>query len=327
MSMSYSIILGNLGNTCDRFLSSGYKEELDKDTMLKQASQINRVKGIELVGTWDIDETNVGEMKQKLDDLGLNCVSIIPDLFSQKKWGKGSFSSANSDIRRAAVAEVNTCTDMAIEMNCDLLNIWPGQDGYDYALCADYMEERQWFAEGIRESALYAAKKGVRFALEYKLKEPRTHSYLARAADTIVLIKELDMENVGACIDTGHAFAAYENVGESIALFKMAGNKLFHMHYNDNYSAWDDDMIVGSLRLTEFFEILYWLKKMNYAGWHSMDQYPYREDGYGAIKSSVLYLQKLESILESVGMNEVDELIKKRDPIATSEFIRSNLIK
>ena len=51
MSMNYSVILGNLGNTCDRFLSSGYKEELDKDTMLKQASQINRVKGIELVGT------------------------------------------------------------------------------------------------------------------------------------------------------------------------------------------------------------------------------------------------------------------------------------
>ena len=42
---------------------------------------------------------------------GLNCVSIIPDLFSLKKWGNGSFSSANSDIRRAAVAEVNTCTD------------------------------------------------------------------------------------------------------------------------------------------------------------------------------------------------------------------------
>ncbi len=63
MSMYYSIILGNLGNTCDRFLPSGYKEELDKETMLKQASRINRVKGIELVGSWDIDETNVKEMK------------------------------------------------------------------------------------------------------------------------------------------------------------------------------------------------------------------------------------------------------------------------
>ena len=107
----------------------------------------------------------------------------------------------------------------------------------------------------------------------------------------------------------------------------MAGDKLFHMHYNDNYSAWDDDMIVGSLRLTEIFEILFWLKKIGYSGWHSMDQYPYREDGYGAIRSSVLYLQKLEVILETEGMTQIEELIQKRDPIATSEFIRTSLIK
>ena len=104
MPMNYSIILGNLGNTCDRFLSSGYKAELDKDTMLKQATRINRVKGIELVGTWDIDESNVREMKHKLDDLGLKCVSIIPDLFSRKKWGRGSFASSDKEVRRAAVA-------------------------------------------------------------------------------------------------------------------------------------------------------------------------------------------------------------------------------
>ncbi|MCK5673911.1 MAG: hypothetical protein KAH95_11080 [Spirochaetales bacterium] len=44
--VNYSIILGNLGNTCDRFLSSGYKEVL-----LKQASEIDGVKGVELVST------------------------------------------------------------------------------------------------------------------------------------------------------------------------------------------------------------------------------------------------------------------------------------
>ena len=36
----YSIILGNLGNTCDRFLSSGYKDELPKETLIRQASEI-----------------------------------------------------------------------------------------------------------------------------------------------------------------------------------------------------------------------------------------------------------------------------------------------
>lgn len=64
----YSVILGNLGNTCDRFLSSGYKDPLDKDVMIAQAASIEGVTGIELVGTWDIDESNVAEMKRKLAD-------------------------------------------------------------------------------------------------------------------------------------------------------------------------------------------------------------------------------------------------------------------
>ncbi|MBD3347161.1 MAG: TIM barrel protein [Chitinivibrionales bacterium] len=326
MSFKYSVILGNLGNTCDRFLSSGYKEQLDKATMLKQAASIDRVTGIELVGTWDIDESNVKEMKSMLGDNNLQCASIIPDQFSQKRWGKGSFSAPDKSIREAIVKEIKTTVDIAVEMNCDLLNIWPGQDGYDYPLCADYLEERQWFIDGVVECAKYAKEKGVKLALEYKIKEPRTHSYLARVADTIFVVNTINMDNVGICIDTGHAFMAYENVGESIALCKMAGDKLFHMHFNDNYSSWDDDMIVGSIRLVEYLEILYWLKKTCYQGWTSMDQYPYREDGYGAIRSSVLFVQRMEAILEKVGTPAVESLIKERDPIATSEFIRDNLL-
>ena len=47
--IKYSIILGNLGNTCDRFLSSGYKDQLDKKEMVRQAASINGVKGVEPV--------------------------------------------------------------------------------------------------------------------------------------------------------------------------------------------------------------------------------------------------------------------------------------
>ena len=60
----YAIILGNLGNTCDRFCSGGYKENLDTMTMLKTAAAIDGVTGVELVGTWDIRPENVGEMAE-----------------------------------------------------------------------------------------------------------------------------------------------------------------------------------------------------------------------------------------------------------------------
>jgi xylose isomerase len=224
------------------------------------------------------------------------------------------------------VAETKKMVDIAVELGCDMLNIWNGQDGYDYPLVADYREERAWLIEGVTEAARYAASKKVRLALEYKPKEPRNHSYIARMADTLLVVNRIGMDNVGVCIDTGHAFVGYENVGESIVLASMFGNKLFHMHFNDNYTMWDDDMIVGSIHLPEYFEMVYWLEKTGYRGWFSMDQYPYREDGYGAIRSSVLFVQRMHAILDRVGMKTVDKLLAKRDPIATSEFIRENLL-
>jgi xylose isomerase len=326
MKKKYSVILGNLGNTCDRFLSTGYKDEPDKDLMLRQAAGIEQVTGIELVGTWDIDSSNAREMKKKLGELKLNCASIIPDLFSQKCFGRGALAAADSGIRRKAVETVQEMTDLVVELGGDLINVWPGQDGYDYPLCSDYIQERYWMIDGLKECAEYATVRNVRLALEYKVKEPRTHSYLARVADTLLTVKDIDMPNVGVTIDTGHAFMAYENVAESIAILKMAGNKLFHMHFNDNYTSWDDDMIVGTIHLPEYFEMLYWLEKTGYDGWYSMDQYPYREDGCQAIRASVLYLQKLQSILDRVGSDDVDRVVSARNPIRISEFIRENLI-
>ena len=326
MHERYAVILGNLGNTCDRFLSTGYKSDVSKDDLWKEVAAMPEVTGIELVGTWDIDASNYRDVKRRLADLDLTCASVIPDTFSQKVWGRGSYSAPDAAVRRRSVEYTKEMIDIAAEIGCDLVNLWPGQDGYDYPLAADYREERGWLLENLRECAIHAGRKNVRISLEYKVKEPRTHSYLARAADTLLVVRELDLPNVGVTIDTGHAFVAYENVGEMIVLLSMLGNKLFHMHFNDNHGSWDDDMIAGSVRLVEYFEMLYWLRESGYSGWYSMDQYPYREDARGAIHASILFLRRIDTILDRVGMPAVKALLARRDPVATAGFIREHLI-
>ncbi len=139
--------------------------------------------------------------------------------------------------------------DIAAELGCGLINIWNGQDGYDYPFEADYLQEREWLVSGLRECAQHRAD--VRVSLEYKLKEPRNRSYLGTAAGTLLIAQEIGLPNVGVTIDVGHALVAYEDVGESIAMLSHAGSKLFHMHFNDNYRLWDDDMIVGSVHTIE----------------------------------------------------------------------------
>jgi xylose isomerase len=318
----YSVILGNLGNTCDRFCGS-YKSNPPALEMLKAAAKIPHVKGIELVGTWDIRPDNVAEMKQALTGHGLTCVSIIPDLFSRKEYAKGAYSNPTPALRRQAIDESKQMCDIALELGCDLLNLWPGQDGYDYLLAADYEKERELECQAITELA--KAYPGLRFALEYKPQEPRTHCYMARMADTLLMAQETGCANVGVTMDTGHSFAAGEIPAEAVVLARRAGNRLFHMHFNDNYTKWDDDMIVGSVHSIVYLELLYWLDRCQYNGWLSMDQYPYREDAAGAIGESIQWLVAFDAILNK-HRAEIDRVIAGGDPVATSRFLRQAML-
>jgi L-rhamnose isomerase len=66
-------------------------------------------------------------MKKLLADEGLGCVSIIPNLFSQKRWGLGSFSAKSAAIRQQALEETRSVCRIAREMTCPLINLWLGE--------------------------------------------------------------------------------------------------------------------------------------------------------------------------------------------------------
>ncbi len=319
----YSVILGNLGNTCDRFCK-GYKDNPSTEEMLARAVRIPYVEGIELVGTWDISPDNVGTMKKLMADYGKTCVSIIPDVFGPKEWGKGTITSSDAKIREQSYDYLRKMSDCALEMNCGIVNLWMAQDGYDYLLTTDYDRKREW----LREYTARLAKEypTLRFALEYKPKEPRNFSFHARMADTLLAALETGCENVGVCIDTGHGFMAGENVAEAAVLAKRAGDKLFHMHFNDNHGSWDDDMMVGAVHSTIYIDLLFHLKKIGYDGWLSMDQYPYREDATDAIGESVQWVRNFELIVDE-HYKEIEELIQQNDAVATSRFMRKVLFK
>ena len=319
MENKYSIILGNLGNTCDRFCK-GYKDNPSSEEMLEQAAKkMPYIEGVELVGTWDIRPDNAKDMKKRLADYGLSCASIIPDTFGDKIYGKGFISSTDPAVRRKATDYLRSMCEVALEVDCGIINLWMAQDGYDYQLTADYDMEREWMTEAIRSLAVEFPS--LRFALEYKPKEPRNFSYHARMADKIMAAQGTRCANVGVTIDTGHSFVAGENVAEAVVLAKRAGDMLFHMHFNDNHGSWDDDMIVSSVHMTTYVELLFWLKKTGYKGWLSMDQYPYREDAIDAISESLHWVKKYETIVEEY-YGEIEQLIRANDAVATSRFLR-----
>jgi len=317
---SYSVILSNVGSCCDRYLSGGYSDPFTIEEMFDRVAAIKHVEGVELVGNWHITKDNIHQIKDNLQRTGLKLVSIIPDHFGEKKWGKGAFTSKDAKIREKAVSSTKEMMDAAAELSCGLISLWPGQDGYDYHFQADYIEERGWFEEGVRECCRYRKDMGI--AIEYKIKEPRNRSYPSTVSSTLLMVNEIGESNCGVTIDYGHALVAYENVAESVAILKKYGNKLFHIHMNDNYGYWDDDMIAGSINTIPYLEFIYWLKRTDYKGWVSMDQYPYREDGKDAVNESIQWMVTFNDLVDKMNIEEVERVIKKGYAPEASRMLR-----
>lgn len=320
----YSVILSNVGSCCDRYLSTGYSPPFPLEQLFGRVASIEHVEGVELVATWHIRPDNVRQVRDNLERTGLKLAAIIPDHFGQMKWGRGAFTSKDPAIRREAAAHTKEMMDIGAELGCGLVSLWPGQDGYDYHFQSDYIEERGWFEEGVKDCCRH--RKDVRVAIEYKAKEPRIHSFPSNVSSTLLMVNAIGEPNCGVTIDFGHALVAYENVAESVAVLKKYGDKLFHMHMNDNYGYWDDDMIAGSVNTIATLEMLYWLKRTGYAGWLSMDQYPYREDGRDAVDESVRWLAAMDAVVDGMDGAEVERVIKSGNAVEASRMLRKLIL-
>lgn len=322
MKRNYSVFLGNVGPCFDRYCSA-YAPPMGIEQLFERVASIDLLGGVDLVMTPDLIE-QLDTVKSCLKQTGLKAVSVAVDHFTQEKWGKGSFSSIDSAIRKDAVTATKEAMDVAADLDCDTVTIWPGQDGYDYIFQADYLKERTWFADGVREAC--AHRRDIRLTLEYKAKEPRTHSYVNTVGTTILMVQEIAEPNCGVVLDYGHSLLGYENPAESVALLHKYGNLLSHVHINDNYRHWDDDMIVGSVRTLEYLEFFYWIRKTGYSGWFTIDQFPYREDGRGAVEESAKWMDALEGLVDRFDTAEIEQVLSRKDAVAASRMMRSMLL-
>lgn len=317
----FGACLPTFGNCADRYCLSGYGGGgTTMREMLDLAKQVEGLDGLELVGNWHVNDRNIREVARMFSQRGLKISMLTPDLWTQAKWGKGSLAAPDAPTRRAAVDEVKKVLDWAAELGCPFIDVWPGQDGYDYAFQADYLEAWKWLRDGLVECADHNDR--VRVLVEYKLKEPRTHCFVNSAAKVLLLLAGAD--KVGVLLDVGHAMAAGECAAEAAALLASYG-KLDYLHLNDNYHCWDDDMMVGSVHLVEYIELVYWLKRVDYRGWLTLDIFPYREDGVRAATECRQWMEAFYRMVDRLGMEAIAEVIRRADACESSRLVRQAL--
>lgn len=311
----------NTFNACaDRYVLSGYGERLTVDQMIDAATHVEGLTGVEVVGLWHVNDENVHQVNRRIKDAGFQVTCVTPDIWAQAKWGKGSFASNDAAIRRAAIQEVKKSMEWAKQMDCEVVDLWFGQDGFDYPFQADYIASWQRIIEGAIECAEHLPE--IKIVVEYKPKEPRTHCFVGTVGETLLLLQQVNKPNVGAMIDVGHALMAYENTAASAALLQHFGNKLFYMHFNDNWRLWDDDLTVGSVHTIELIELVYWLDRMNYSGWYALDIFPYRENGVRAATESIKWIQGAQKVLDKIGRDKIAQVIATGDALEASALLR-----
>lgn len=319
MKRKYSVFIFNVASCNDRYCSA-YGREFSIEEMFDRVKSIPELSAVDLVMNKLFIE-NKDAVRENLKRTGLKVASVAVDTFANPIYQQGSLSSIDPKIRSKAIEDAKASIDFAQELGCKTVTLWPGQDGYDYIFQADYVKERTLFSDALAQLCEY--NKDIDITLEYKIKEPRTHCYISTIGSTLLMINTIGAKNLGVALDYGHAALGYESPAEAVAMCSMYGDRLRHIHINDNYRLWDDDMIVGSVHTLEYMEFIYWLNKTGYDGYITLDQFPFREDGRDAVSESAKWLEWFENVMDNADTKLIEETLAKKDAIASSRLMRS----
>ena len=70
---------------------------------------------------------------------------------------------------------------------------------------------------------------------------------------------------------------------------------------------------------------MYWLKRVNYKGWLTLDIFPYREDGVRAATECREWMEAMFRAVDRVGMDRFAEVIAGADATQASRLVREAL--
>jgi len=145
------------------------------------------------------------------------------------------------------------------------------------------------------------------------------------AARTLLGIEEMGLDNVGILLDFGHALFADESPAGSAQLIIDHG-RLFGMDVNDNLRGWDDDLVVGTVHMTEILEFFYVLKINNWEGVWQLDQFPFREDNVEAANLSIRFLKHVYRALDKLDIAALQAAQAEQNPLLAQKIIQNALL-
>jgi xylose isomerase len=165
----------------------------------------------------------------------------------------------------------------------------------------------------------------MKFAIEYKPREPRVSMFFSSAAKTLLAIEDMDVPNVGILFDFGHSLYGGESPAEAGRLIHSRG-LLYAIDVNDNFRGWDDDLVVGSVHLVETLEFFYTLREGGWDGVWQLDQFPFREDSVEAARAGIETMRSIHRALDLLDVAALRQAQDRQDALAANRIARQAIM-
>lgn len=308
--LKFGVGLWTMGFSADRFIPDGYNEKISFEEQIKLVSQAEDIEAVQIHYPTDFEGLKAKEVKSIIDDHGLKLPAINMNLFGDPIFKYGAFTNTEENIRRKAIDLVKEGIDVAREIGCPHIDMWPGQDGFDYCFQSDYYYLWDSTIEAVKEIVEFAPD--LKFSYEYKYKEPRMFELISNVGKALTLVNEVNADNFGITLDYGHALLSRENPAEALSLLNRVG-KLFNIHFNDAYGEFDDDLMAGTINFWRTIEFIWYLKQTEYDGYLILDMFPFRENSVEACNTSIKIIQAMERVADRLDSAAIKRLQKSKD--------------
>ena len=243
----------------------------------------------------------VSSLRGALDETGLVVGMATTNLFTHPIFRDGAFTASDAAVRAFAIQKAMRAIDIAAELGTKIYDFWGGREGTETDAYRGPVEALAWMREALNYLTRYVRDQGydMRFVIEPKPNEPRSHIYLPTVGHALHFITTLDdADMVGVNPEFAHDTMAGLNFTHAVGQALDAG-KLFHIDLNDQVPGrYDQDFRFGAENLKAAFYLVKLLEESGYDGPRHFDAHAYRTEDEAGVWAFARGCMRTYSILK-----------------------------
>jgi len=201
----------------------------------------------------DLSHDQIVAVRNRLSQRQLAVASFIPAQFRYPTC----LCAPDDTIRNDSVAYIQDSIETASALGAPVVTVCPGHTLYGQQNTDGW----KCLTESFDAICRFALTRGVRVAIEpadrYETDLIQTTSQAMR------MINELGCSNLGIVLDSGHAYVVGEQFAHAV---QEMGDRLFHVHVDDNNGLRDQHLVPGEGNL-DFKAFFAALRQSGYAGY------------------------------------------------------------